>query len=190
MQQFTQAEEPRAEQVRVTPEELVEAMSALEARRERETLERSRTISIGEAINELGLQATPEELLAAVAATRAQRAKAEAAVQPRAHVHSPTLEQRRNRIAAVMLGFSLLTTPILLHFLTSSSPAPQLVPPTPVEVPARPSLQDPFDRVPPAPPVPPRPVVSPPGPPLDGVILDRDASPRTTDPAGEAPSSR
>lgn len=181
MHQFSKQEELRAEQVRVTPEELVEAMSVIEALRERESLERNRTISIGEAIDELGLQATPEELLAAVAATRVRREQPEVT----ATVRTSPLPRQRKLPVALALGFSLLTAPILLYFLTSSSPAAQLSPPTVIEMRTLPRVEMPI-----APPAPRQPVVPQPRPSLDGVLIERDSTPRVTGPAVEVPPTR
>lgn len=62
-----------AGKVRVTPEELMQAMAAIQARREQEARERDATITIGEAVQELGLDASPEEILAVVQAQRNRR---------------------------------------------------------------------------------------------------------------------
>ena len=60
---------PPAAQVRVTPEELAAAVAVLQANKEG----MAETISIGDAVEELSLDATPEEILKAVEARRKQR---------------------------------------------------------------------------------------------------------------------
>ena len=57
---------PSAAQVRVTPEELAAAVTALQIRKEGQP----GTIAIGNAVEELGLDVTPEEVLAEVQAQR------------------------------------------------------------------------------------------------------------------------
>ena len=60
----TQPQNPPAAQVRVTPEELAAAITALQIRKEGQP----GTIAIGDAVEELGLDVTPEEVLAEVRA--------------------------------------------------------------------------------------------------------------------------
>ncbi len=62
---------PSAAQVRVTPEELVAAVTALQIRKEGQP----GTISIGDAVEELGLDVTSEEVLAEVQARRRVKPK-------------------------------------------------------------------------------------------------------------------
>ena len=62
----SQTQLPNAAQVRVTPEELAAAVTALQIRKEGQ----SGTIAIGDAVEELGLDVTPEEVLAEVQARR------------------------------------------------------------------------------------------------------------------------
>ena len=63
-----QTPSPSAAQVRVTPEELAAAVTALQIRKEGQP----GTIAIGDAVEELGLDVTPEEVLAEVQARRAK----------------------------------------------------------------------------------------------------------------------
>lgn len=62
-----QTQSSPAAQVRVTPEELAAAVTALQIRKEGQP----GTIAIGDAVEELGLDVTPEEVLAEVQARRA-----------------------------------------------------------------------------------------------------------------------
>jgi len=62
--------EEQAAGVRVTPEELAAAISRIEARKDAEQRQVDGTIPIGEAVQQLGLEATPEEVLAEVRAGR------------------------------------------------------------------------------------------------------------------------
>ena len=66
-----QTPSPSAAQVRVTPEELVAAVTALQIRKEGQP----GTIAIGDAVEELGLDVTPEEVLAEVEAGRQAKPK-------------------------------------------------------------------------------------------------------------------
>ena len=85
-------EEPAA-RIRVTPEELAAALARLEARREGEA---GTTISIGEAVSELGVMAAPEAVWAEVQAARAQQTKA--------WKKRPTHRQRLALLSAAGLG--------------------------------------------------------------------------------------
>ncbi len=67
----TQSPSPSAAQVRVTPEELAAAVTALQIRKEGQP----GTIAIGDAVEELGLDVTPEEVLAEVQARRRLKPK-------------------------------------------------------------------------------------------------------------------
>jgi hypothetical protein len=75
-----QTDEPEAlstaSQTRVTPEELAQALAAIETRKQAEANRLAGTILIHQAVAELNLDSTPEEILAEV---QAQRAKAAAA---------------------------------------------------------------------------------------------------------------
>lgn len=64
-----------AAQVRVTTKELADAMASLQARKEAAARRMEGSIPIGEAIQELQLDATPEELLAEVQALRERPAE-------------------------------------------------------------------------------------------------------------------
>ena len=66
-----QASSPSAAQVRVTPEELAAAITALQIRKDGQP----GTIAIGDAVEELGLDVTPEEVLAEVEARRQVKPK-------------------------------------------------------------------------------------------------------------------
>lgn len=68
-----------ASETRVTPDELTAAVAALESRRETEARHLQGTLTLGEAVSELHLDATPDELLAEVKAQREKRAAEEAA---------------------------------------------------------------------------------------------------------------
>lgn len=67
--------EEQAAKVRVTPEELAAAISRLEARKDADERQVDGTIPIGEAVQQLGLEATPEEILDEVRAARASKPK-------------------------------------------------------------------------------------------------------------------
>ena len=65
----------QAAQTRVTAQELTDAVRALEARRAERARGMEGTLPIGEAIEQLGLEATPDEILAEVEAQRARQAQ-------------------------------------------------------------------------------------------------------------------
>ena len=62
--------EQAAAKVRVTPEELAAAISRIEARKDADQRQGDGTIPIGDAVQQLGLEATPEEVLAEVQVSR------------------------------------------------------------------------------------------------------------------------
>ncbi len=101
-----------AAQVRVTPQELAEALARLEARQG----EREGTIPLGDAVQELGLSATPEELLREIEAGRA--------TSPARRLPSRRLLRLQASLAAVLLLGGLWG-----YFL------PHAAPPTPPSVP-------------------------------------------------------
>ena len=68
-----QEELPPAAQTRVTAQELADAVAALEARKEETARREHNTIAIGEAVQQLELEATPDEILAEVRALRARQ---------------------------------------------------------------------------------------------------------------------
>lgn len=99
--------------VRVTPEELAAAISRLEARR----AGADGKIAIGDAVNELSLDATPEEVLAEVQAGRmtAARQSSPQAVQ-RKGVSS------RERVGLLLAGGAIVWG-LMGYFLSSSPPS-------------------------------------------------------------------
>jgi len=70
-----------AAQIRVTSEELTQAINALEASRDEAARHLAGTVSIGEVVQELKLEATPEEVWAQVQKQRARKAVEDAAVE-------------------------------------------------------------------------------------------------------------
>ena len=105
---------PPAAQVRVTPQELAAAIARLEARQG----ENENTIPLGDAVQELGLNATPEELLREIEADRARQHKSLRWTQP---LLSNTL-----RIFIVSALASALFG-IMVGFLHSPSPSRAVV---------------------------------------------------------------
>src|SRR5205085_4454784 len=86
-----------ADQIRVSPEELTEAIAALEG-------QRLDTISLGEAVNQLGLHVTADELLAQIEARRARKATEEA-------IRGKTRGRRwftRIFLASILVPFALI----------------------------------------------------------------------------------
>ena len=119
---------PPASQVRVTPEELAAALARLEARR----AGADGKIAIGDAVNELSLDATPEEVLAEVRAGQNQPQ----AVKPRSPV---SLGQRLYFVAAILtVGITALwagTTTVTPADMAASTPNPVISYDAPVEKP-------------------------------------------------------
>lgn len=74
-----QTPEIPAAQIRVTSEELAQAINALEASKDAAARHLTGTVPIGEVVQELKLEATPEEIWAQVQRQRAQAAQREAA---------------------------------------------------------------------------------------------------------------
>lgn len=84
-----------AAQVRVTSEELAQAINALEASKDEAARHLAGTVPIGEVVKELNLEATPEEVWAQVQRQRAQAAQEEAArVRPAAPLVAPVMRDR------------------------------------------------------------------------------------------------
>ena len=73
----TPAAQTPAAQIRVTSEELAQAINALEASRDEAARHLAGTVPIGEVVKELKLEATPEEIWAQVQKQRAQAAEEE-----------------------------------------------------------------------------------------------------------------
>ncbi len=88
-----------AAQVRVTSEELAQAINALEASKDEAARRLAGTVPIGQVVAELKLEATPEEVWAQVQRQRAQAAQEEAArVRPAVQASPVTQDvQRRAR---------------------------------------------------------------------------------------------
>lgn len=78
-QEQEQPAPPPAAQIRVTSEELAQAINALEASKDEAARHLAGTVPIGEVVAELKLEATPEEVWAQVQRQRAQAAQAQAA---------------------------------------------------------------------------------------------------------------
>jgi hypothetical protein len=93
-----------AESVRVTAEELAQALAAVETRRADEQQRTADTIALGEAIRQLDLDVTPEELLAEVSIRRRE-------VQQSAN---RKVRQRENNLVLVMVLVVSFAVNILL----------------------------------------------------------------------------
>ena len=105
-----------AAQIRVTPEELATAISRLEARKDANQRHSDGTISIGDAVQQLGLEATPEEVLAEVQAARAQ--------QTTPAKKRPTHRQRLALLSGMGLGLiGLVGWWSIPHVAESQTPA-------------------------------------------------------------------
>lgn len=129
-----------AAKVRVTPEELVRAMAAIEARREQEARERDGTIAIGDAVQELGLNATPEEILAAVQAQRVRQ------VQPVTRSGRPLLRRAVLTVAALTLGLFVVRSTVAVAVAPPSVATPASVSEAPPADPNPPSVSGDLDR--------------------------------------------
>ena len=94
-------------QARVTPQELTEALAAIESRKQAEASRLAGTIPIGDAIADLHLDSTPEDIWAEV---QAQRAKADAA-QVRSADADTTRRARRPQAKAAEQARQQSVTP-------------------------------------------------------------------------------
>jgi hypothetical protein len=111
-----QAEEQphSASQVRVTPDELVQAVAAVEARNDAVSKHEAETIPLGEAVHQLGLNATPEELLAEIRARRMQTIQAQT-LRPE---QKTSVERRWKRtLLRAGVALSLAANALLLAYL-------------------------------------------------------------------------
>ena len=123
-----QTQLPPAAQVRVTPEELAAAVTALQIRKEGQP----GTIAIGDAVEELGLDVTPEEVLVEVQARRQAAPKKKRQVRGQRFVLALGL-------AGVLLG-AVLGEDAWLHLHDSSDMAQTDANLTPVSLKLDPNL--------------------------------------------------
>ena len=96
-QQTEEIPVPSAEQVRVTPDELSQALAAIETRNQAEASRLAGTIPIDQAVSELHLDLTSDEIWAEV---QAQRAKALAAQREQEEQERATQQARMAKRAA------------------------------------------------------------------------------------------
>ena len=123
-----------ASQVRVTPQELARALATIEARKEAESQQRADTISLGEAIRQLDINATPEELLDAI------RARTAAKTEIR-----PSNSRKSAKVLAIVLILCLLI-PLawVLEAYETSVPPPAILSPTPLAAASAATLSEEF----------------------------------------------
>src|SRR5688572_5980000 len=126
--------ETPASQVRVTAQELAQALAAIEARKEAETQQKADTISLGEAIRQLDINATPEELLEAVRAQTASKTE----VRPSKSNNSAKLQ------AIVLMLCLLIPFAWLLEAYETTVPPTAVASPTPVSASSSTSLSEEF----------------------------------------------
>ncbi len=95
-----------AAQVRVTPEELTQALNALQKSKEEEASQLNGTLSIGQAVDEMGLDSTPEEIWKHIQAQRlqkeqeAQRQQEQEAQRHEAEAQKQSIGKQAEAIAA------------------------------------------------------------------------------------------
>jgi hypothetical protein len=130
-QDGTQEPTLNAAQERVTPDELAQAVAAVEARRDAEARKHHSTIPLGEAVRQLGLETTPEELLSEVRRQRARHAAPTAPPgRPNRKQDSP-LPLFMGILLAMMLFFG--STMLCLRHALDTPPSPA----TPSEMPTQ-----------------------------------------------------
>ncbi len=127
---------------RVTPEELARALASLEARKDQSAREAAGTISIGEAVQQLGFDATSDEIWAEVQAQRQHQAQVVGTRLPRKTRRRLWLGVGVGLIGIVGMGFvteardaapySTVEAPTVQYVAPT---APQTVIKTPAEVP-------------------------------------------------------
>ena len=125
-----------ASQTRVTPEELAQALAAIETRKQAEVSRLAGTIPISQAVSELNLDSTPEEILAEVQAQREQIQREQAEQQAQAGQQRQAAQQadrqfvapqarRRGRwarlVAPLFFVWLLAHNGLLPHFGTHST---------------------------------------------------------------------
>lgn len=71
LRQTTEETASPAYQARVTPQEFVEALAAIETRNDAQAEHQASTLTLGEMVDQLSLEFTPEQLLAEITAARA-----------------------------------------------------------------------------------------------------------------------
>ena len=125
----TETAEPASEQrpaaeARVTAEEFARAVARHQARREEAARRLEGTITLGEALQELEIEADPKDILAEVQAERARKAAATVSVTP--------LHRRQRNVTRVAFAAAaaLLLLGGLLGVTTAPAPVHQVPPPT------------------------------------------------------------
>jgi hypothetical protein len=119
-----------AAETRVTPQELADALTAIEARRTERDRQIEGTIPIGEAVRQLGLEIAPDEILEEVRAQRTRQAAVEEAQTLRA-------AQPKARPRPWLWLVALVFAPFFLYSLRSGT----RVPPSPAATPVLSSSQ-------------------------------------------------
>ncbi len=111
----------------MTPQELTQAMAAIEARRDADQMHVAETIPLGEAVQQLGLEMTPEELLAEI---NAQRTAAQTPPQLAARTQTRSLRSRlKTAVIAVSLAANLILGFTVLARYEHQNAAPPAPPP-------------------------------------------------------------
>ena len=146
---------PPPGQRRITPEELSQAVAAIEQRKQQEAQRLAGTIPIEEAVSSLHLDTTPEEIWAQVhaqreaeaarqaqaeAAQRAQQARQAQAVPPQAQVQAAPQFRGRRRgwwrwLPLGALFWVLYGTGVLRHIGSHTPPAPPALSATEAQIP-------------------------------------------------------
>ena len=125
-----------AAQIRVTPQELTEALRTVEESKAAEARVNEETLPLGEAIQALGLNYSPEEVLEAVKAHRARREQ----TTPILAVHTPRRRTGSGIVMAVatvcfVMGICTLWRSSVVQS-SAQAPAIAVVSPVPVASPS------------------------------------------------------
>ena len=102
---------------RVTPEELTQALAAIEARKQAEASRLAGTIPIDQAISDLHLDSTSDEIWDEVQAQRAKASAAVPRVQPRVQAIPPQTVTVQPQKSKPRLGWMGIFTPILIGWV-------------------------------------------------------------------------
>lgn len=119
--EFQTEESVPAANVRVTAEELTQALTAVEAKSEERSRQLADTISLGDAVQQLGLQVSAEELLAEITAQRARQLRPRKAAR--------RLVIRRNAATAIAVGLLMLAFLLILKTMPRTAPVFPIPPP-------------------------------------------------------------
>ncbi len=130
LQQTTEETASPAYRARVTPQEFVEALAAIETRNDAQAEHQASTLTLGEMVDQLSIEVTPEQLLDEIKAARAASTNVVAAPERKRWRGSRML-------IPVSIAMNLLFVIMLLRWLAAPvGQLPQNIPPVAEAMPA------------------------------------------------------